>query len=93
MYNGIVYTNDPESVAISIPGEWVDENWKDWKYTERFFCTLIGHGRASDIPSVQSTDTDELIEVKERVMELIGNFSMIPESPQLWMFNHVYLKN
>ncbi|KAJ6632715.1 Thymus-specific serine protease [Pseudolycoriella hygida] len=54
MYNGITYTDDPESVAISIPG----------------------HGRASDMSSIQATDSAELQAVKERIIELVGNFSV-----------------
>jgi len=54
MYNGIIYTNDPESVALSIQG----------------------HGRASDIPSIQETDSAQLQDIKEQIIELIGNFSV-----------------
>ncbi len=38
-------------------------------------CPTLAHGRASEMPSIQSTDTPQLREVKERIIELIGNFS------------------
>lgn len=37
---------------------------------------ILGHGRASDMPSIQSTDSAQLQEVKEEIIELIGNFSV-----------------
>jgi len=53
MYNGIIYTNDPESVAFNIQA----------------------HGRASDMPSIQQYDSAHLFEVKENIIELVGNWS------------------
>ncbi|XP_037038170.1 putative serine protease F56F10.1 [Bradysia coprophila] len=59
MYNGIIYTTDPQSVAISIPE----------------------HGRASDIPPIQDTDSAELVAVKERIVELLRDFTIPPPLP------------
>lgn len=85
MYNGIIYTNDPESVALNIEGEcdWIKKN-KNWKLYNPNSIYLLGHGRASDMPSIQSTDSAQLQEVKEEIIELIGNFSV----RSLWKFNN-----
>lgn len=45
--------------------------------------SCLGHGRASDMPSIQSTDSAQLQGVKEQIIELIGNFSspFLPPPP------------
>lgn len=76
MYNGIIYTNDPESIALTILRKyrWLKGNGKN--NSKNFHCLVVEHGRSSDIPSIQETDSAQLQEIKEEIIERIGNFSI-----------------
>lgn len=85
-YNGIIYTSDPQSIAITIPGKCkTQKTTKSSGYLrDFFFLEFPGHGRASDIPSIHPDDTDELREVKEHIVQLLQTITNpLPPPPPL----------